>query len=338
MKHKFIAYAAAREIHNNIMAVLAGKPQTREYTEYLTRVNGSTVYHSSPRISKPTKGMLPNIDGWSTTGSKGTNIVFTHKALDSYCTITVTPSKVIFSPYVFAKGNRIRINRLMRALGMGDQLYLRMEHASYKRNWRVHTFIDDPTPSDWNRVRAYSYMGKGKPYSSCVTRFAGDTIEYNFKTGDVVAVTPTNNSGRKAQFVMRGYNHADTVFRDIDQGINIPIPEFVDMVCGAVVAIFAMGAQDEAYERSKASTLAAASTSMSVFVDYVVRNTIPKSNTACPYRGTVKQVTKELLRSMQITHKQSHLVAYTPLEGDGLPMGACEYAASDAKLVLIPCV
>jgi hypothetical protein len=340
MKPKFIAYAAAREIHNNIMAVLEGKPQTREYTEYLTRAGGSPVYHSTPRVEKPAKGMIPNVDGWSTTGSKGTSIVFTHKALDSYCTITVTPSKVIFSPYVFAKGNRVRINRLMRALGMGDQLYFRMEHTSYKRDWRVHTFIDDPTPNDWYRVHAYSYMGKGKLCNSCVTRFAGDTIEYNFKTGGVVAVTPTSSSGRKAQFVMRGYNHADITFNDNAQSVRIPVPEFVDMVCDAVSTIYDLGVQDEAYERSHTAQLSVAAMSMAAFIDRVVRiiKDSSKFDRVPVYRSIIKKTTKDLLHTLQITHKQSQLIAYTPLEGDGIPRGAREYVAEDAKLVLVPCV
>jgi hypothetical protein len=340
MKPKFIAYAAAREIHNNIMAVLEGKPQTREYTEYLTRANGSPVYHSSPRVAKPAKGMLPNVDGWSTMGSKGTSIVFTHKALDSYCTITVTPSKVIFSPYVFTQGNRIRINRLMRALGMGDQLYFRMEKAKYDSNWCARQFIKGHSRREWCRVRVYSYMGRGNPVKSCATRFAGDTVEYYFKTGSVAAVSPDTDGKRIAQFVMQGYDHADVVFHDTEQGIDIPIPEFVDTVCGTVAAIFDIGAQDEACERSKPATLTTASTSLSAFVDRIVRNIMGSTSydRAPLYRGTIKRAVKDLLRFTHITHNLENLVVYTPLEGDGLPRGAWEYAAADAKLVLVPCV
>jgi hypothetical protein len=340
MKPRFIAYAVAKEIHNNIMAVLNGKPQVSTYTQYVTRAGGDPIYHSSLTLSKPTKGMIPHVDGWSTIGSTGNSIVFTHKALDKYCTITVTPTKIVFSPYVFDKGNRVRIARLMKTLGMGDQLYLRMEYARYNSSGHKRTNnVGYPTRNDGHRVHIYSYMGKGKSSRSCGSRFAGDTIEYHFKTGGVVAVTPSHSSGRRAQFAMWGYNQADVMFRDIEQGISIPIPEFVDTVCAAITAIYSIGAQREAHERSKSYSLTDASTSQSAFIDHVIctlMNT-KQHDSASLYRGIIKQAALGLLRNLQITHKQAHIVVYTPLEGDGLPYSMREYIATDTKLMLMPC-
>jgi hypothetical protein len=322
------------------MAVLTGKPQVSTYTQYITCSGGDPIYHSSPTIPKPTKGMIPHVDGWSTIGSTGMSIVFTHKALDKYCTIAVTPTKIVFSPYVFDKGNRVRIARLMKTLGMGDQLYLRMEYARYNSSGHKRTTnVGYPTQNDGHRVHIYSCMGKGKASKSCSSRFAGDTIEYHFKTGAVVAVTPSHSSGRRAQFAMWGYNQADAMFRDADQGVDIPVPEFVDTVCEAVTTIYAIGAQGEAYARSRESSLTAASTSTSAFIDRVVRNITDtaRHDSAPLYRGIVKQATLGLLRNLQITHKQAHIVVYTPLEGDGLPYSMREYIATDAKLMLMPC-